>query len=88
MQHNISEQIINEVSTYICEHLTEKNSIIDIEDNLYERGIIDSISLMKLLVFVETKYNINMNENDYDLDNFISINMISNFIQNKLSNTN
>jgi acyl carrier protein len=52
----------------------------DENTNLIERGIIDSMSLVRLISFIEENYEIQVQDEDIVPENFSSLNKISNFI--------
>ena len=51
---------------------------------LISGGIMDSISTMQLVNFIEHKYNFEFQAHEVDRDNLDSINLISNFIASKI----
>ena len=52
----------------------------DENTNLIERGIVDSMSLVRLISFIEENYEIQVQDEDIVPENFSSLNKISNFI--------
>jgi acyl carrier protein len=52
----------------------------DENTNLIERGIIDSMSLMRLISFIEEKYDIRVQDEDIVPEHFSSLNKIVSFI--------
>lgn len=52
----------------------------DENTNLIERGIVDSMSLVRLISFLEENYEIQVQDEDIVPENFSSLNKISNFI--------
>jgi acyl carrier protein len=52
----------------------------DENTNLIERGIIDSMSLVRLISFLEENYEIQIQDEDIVPENFSSLNKISSFI--------
>ncbi|SFB07743.1 acyl carrier protein [Clostridium frigidicarnis] len=65
-------------------HFFKKAEIND-EDNIYELGYVNSLFAMQLVMFIEKEFSINIGNNDLDLNNFSSINAISEFIEKKKS---
>jgi acyl carrier protein len=63
-------------------HLEEHNAgkLIDINDNLFELGVIDSFGLIKLVLFIEHELSVNIDLEDLDENNFSSIDKISQHI--------
>ena len=63
-------------------HLEEGGAgkLIDINDNLFELGVIDSFGLIKLVLFIEKELSVNIDLEDLDENNFSSIDKISQHI--------
>lgn len=49
-------------------------------DNLIENGIIDSLGIQKLIMYLENEFKINISDDDLIPDNFETISDIVNFI--------
>lgn len=52
-------------------------------DNIFELGFVDSMFALKLVVFIETEYGLKVGNEDLNLQNFSSIDHISDFIERK-----
>jgi acyl carrier protein len=50
---------------------------LSVEDNLIESGIIDSLGIMSLLMFIEEKFAIAINPDDLIPENFSSVQSIT-----------
>lgn len=50
------------------------------EDSLLENGIIDSIVIMELVLFLEKKYGMQISEDDLMPENFDSLRAIRNYV--------
>src|SRR5438309_1299440 len=48
--------------------------------DLFETGILDSLKVAELLMYLETKFDVRINPDHLELDNFRSIARISNFV--------
>ena len=48
-----------------------------------ENGIIDSMNVLELVMFVEEKYNIKVSDNDIIPDNFDSVERLANFVRSR-----
>jgi acyl carrier protein len=55
----------------------------DENTNLIERGIVDSMSLVRLISFIEENYEIQVQDEDIVPENFSSLNKISSFIKDR-----
>lgn len=59
--------------------------VLDNEAPLIEGGIIDSMSLINLIKFVEGKFGIGITEDEWDIDNFQTVNALAGFIKGKMA---
>ena len=83
MYNNIEEELKNEINILSKEAIGE-NIEINIGDNILEQGILDSPAIIKLVLFIEKKYKITIEQNEMNINNFESIKIIVEFINNKL----
>jgi methoxymalonate biosynthesis acyl carrier protein len=58
------------------------HDLADSED-IFSLGFVNSLLAMQLVMFVEKEFNVTIENDDLDLDNFRSINAISDLIQRK-----
>lgn len=78
----MKEQIRN----FIMNELLEDNTIEWNDDtDIISSGVIDSLSIVRLLVFVEDTYNISLYDS-LELEYFKSVNAIANMVSRKVSN--
>ena len=69
------------IKTFIrTELIYDDEKDFDENTNLIERGIIDSMSLVRLISFIEENYEIRVQDEDIVPENFSSLNKISSFI--------
>jgi acyl carrier protein len=54
------------------------------DDSLIDSGIIDSLSLLRLMSFIEKQFNIQIDDQEVVGDNFQTINVMKSFIEGKL----
>lgn len=54
-------------------------------DNIFEKGLVNSLFAMQLVVFIENDFGITMQNEDLELENFKDVNSIVALIQSKLS---
>lgn len=74
------------VRGYIDENLLifgEKVTFTD-EDNIFERGFVNSLFAMKLLTYVEQEFKIVVESEDMEISNFNSVNNIVKLIEKKI----
>lgn len=67
------------------EFLAEASGIPGIDDNteLFSTGIVNSLFAIQLVMYIEKTFNVEINMEDLDFNNFSSIAAISNFIESK-----
>jgi acyl carrier protein len=53
------------------------------DDSFLEQGIIDSVGIMELILFVEETYCLRVAEHEVTPDNFDSVNKLARYIQSK-----
>ncbi|MFC1745705.1 phosphopantetheine-binding protein [Candidatus Riflebacteria bacterium] len=64
--------------------LTRIDSGLSTQDNdssLLDSGIIDSLSILKLVNEIEEEFNIEIDENDLEIENFETLNKIAELIE-------
>ena len=53
------------------------------DEDIFSLGFVNSLLAMQLVTFVEKEFNVIIDNDDLDLDNFRSINAIADLIQRK-----
>ncbi|MEM8846116.1 MAG: acyl carrier protein [Bacteroidota bacterium] len=75
----------DEVKQFIVQQFgIEEHTTLNVQDNLIENGIIDSMGMMRLIRFVEKKYGIEVAFEEMLPENFESIQNISDYITTKI----
>lgn len=69
----ISEQLLN----------NELEEELEVNDDLLGDGILDSLTMMKLILFIEKEYNIKVPPQDMIIENFMSVGHISTYLAAK-----
>jgi len=78
-----------DVQTILRKYITEEfmheldPKVLNGEFPLIEKGVIDSMGLVKLVLFIEEKFKIVIEEEELDIDNFGNLNAIADFICKK-----
>ncbi len=85
MAQDIS-QIKAIVKRYIVEHFLENKQVQDITDTtpLISGRLLDSISTMQLITYLEEQFKIEFEAHEVDKENFENITVIANFVNKKL----
>ncbi|MGN7610524.1 acyl carrier protein [Magnetococcales bacterium HHB-1] len=76
-----SEEIMEEARDFIGQFIS--NPDIDADVDLFAEGLVNSLFAMQLVLFVEQKYGIKVENEDLDYENFKSLNTIVQFIQKR-----
>lgn len=80
---NVKEQI----RAYIKDTIVQNDQInVDNNTPLISGGIIDSISTLKMVDFIETTYKIEVQPHEVDRENLDTVDLIAQFITGKLQN--
>jgi len=76
----------NILMNYIISELANSKNIekLDPSDNLIENGIIDSLGIMKLLMFLENTYSLKISDDELTMENFQSHNTILSLVNRKI----
>lgn len=85
MMGAMEEQIRN----YITDNLMFGEVTLQLDDDasLLELGIVDSVGVMELVLFVEEAFSLQIADDEIVLENFDSITQLSKFVQSKLNTT-
>ena len=76
--------IKSDLISYVTRDIvTSRGVVISDDTDLLTSGILDSLSLMKLVVFVEEQFGIVVGETELIPKNFISVSAISQFVSAK-----
>jgi acyl carrier protein len=79
------DDIRNKIRAYIQERFLKNTSSSELSDTtpLISGGIIDSISTMQLISFLEKEFDFEFQPHEVDRENLDSINIISDFVYTK-----
>ena len=77
-----SQEIVRD---YVSRELADDGKGTDLkeEDNLLANGIMDSLGVLKLVSFIEQKFDIRVPDEDVTVQNFRSLKDIANYLENK-----
>jgi acyl carrier protein len=80
-----NEDIKEVVRAYLLQNLFDSGSGDELTDStpLISGGILDSISTLQLVSFLEEKFKIEFRPNEVDQDNLNTISRIANFVRSK-----
>jgi methoxymalonate biosynthesis acyl carrier protein len=76
---------MNQTQTQIKEFLSRffKNHDLQPEEDIFALGFVNSLLAMQLVAFVEKEFGVRVEDEDLDLDNFRTIQAISNLVARK-----
>jgi acyl carrier protein len=66
----------------------KKYDQVGINENLITSGVIDSLGIMKLILFLEEKYSVKITDEDLTPENFESIQSVFSLVKKGLSRKN
>ena len=81
---SILEDLEKVLLTEIAVDLDKKSLAPD--EDLLELGIIDSLGIMKLIVFMEGTFGVEVAEEEIVPENFQTLNLIAEFVEKKMQN--
>jgi acyl carrier protein len=55
------------------------------DDSFLESGIVDSMAVMELAMFVEEKFNVAVDDQEITPENFDSVSRLANYVRSKLN---
>ncbi|WP_402721335.1 acyl carrier protein [Janthinobacterium rivuli] len=61
------------------------SSPVSDDDDVFSLGVVDSLFALQLVLFVEQAFDLLVEGDDLNLDNFCTINAISSFVESKHS---
>ena len=64
---------------------SEKAKGLGPDDSLLERGLLDSMAIVKLISFLEDRFGVQLSDDEFDPDNFETLNAISALVEAKRS---
>ena len=79
---SILENLKNILLTEIAVDLGKKS--LDPDEDLLEQGIIDSLGIMKLVLFMEETYGIAVADEEVVPENFQTVSMMVRFVEQKM----
>ena len=83
MVNTISEELIIEINS-LAEEAIGESIVVGVDNKILEKGILDSPAIIKLILFIEKKYNVTIEQDEMNIDNFNSINEIEKLIKSKI----
>jgi acyl carrier protein len=83
-----NEQLAGSIHKFIEDDLLMGQGVdFSSDDALLEEGIIDSLGLLEVVTFIETEFDITVDDAEVTLDNFGSVNAIAAFVKSSKNET-
>lgn len=74
------------IQKFILDELAKgRKKTIDVNDDLLGEGIIDSLGILQLVAFIEEKFKYTVPDEDVVIENFMSVNALSRYLDQKLT---
>lgn len=75
------------IKKFILENymFTSNTNELDNDESFLKRGLIDSTSVLEIIMFLEDEYHIKVDDDEMIAENLDSVNNIVNFINRKLA---
>lgn len=80
---NIKDELLVIIENEIGDDLNMLVYDIPLDDDLFQYGI-DSLNIMKVILGIEEKYDIVFDDEELNIENFITINAICHTVEGKL----
>lgn len=74
------------VRTYILENFmfTDDESLLNDDDSLQEKGLIDSTGLLEVITFIEDEFGVKVADSEMTPDNLDTVNNIVKYVSSKI----
>jgi methoxymalonate biosynthesis acyl carrier protein len=77
------DEIKKEIRTFLARYIRDPH--VKDEDDLFASGFINSLFAMQMVLFVEKKFAVKVENDDLDRKNFATINALARFVSHKTS---
>jgi len=73
----------NTIRTFLSKYIN--NDAYANADNLFTKGLVSSLFAMQLVAYLESNFNLAIDNSELDIENFKSVDAISDFVERKLA---
>ncbi|HET6844098.1 MAG TPA: acyl carrier protein [Candidatus Angelobacter sp.] len=77
--------IASEILSYIRTQLSADVAHIDLDCNLWTEGYLDSTAILELILWLESSYNITVQNEELTPENFATLRNIEEFVQRSMA---
>ena len=74
--------ISNDIKDFLGDHINIEE--LDLDEDIFQSGYVNSLFAMQLVMFVEKKFGIKVENEDLEITNFNSVGNLSTFVIKKL----
>jgi len=77
--------IVTTIQDYITRELVKNKSHIDPDESLIGSGLLDSLTLLQLIAFLEDEFGVKVESSDMAPENFQTLNAMKTFLEQKMA---
>ena len=81
MEYIVREKIRNIIENNL--NIFDSDVEFNDDDHIFRKGFVDSLFAVKLLAFLEQEFDIKIDNEDLNIENFHSVNRIISFVESK-----
>ena len=81
MEYIVREKIRNIIENNL--NIFDSDVEFSDDDHIFRKGFVDSLFAVKLLAFLEQEFDIKIDNEDLNIENFQSVNKIISFVETK-----
>ncbi|MRH99217.1 acyl carrier protein [Kriegella sp. EG-1] len=78
----MNKAIINYITDELLNETLEDN--LEVDDDLLGGGILDSMGMMKLILFIEKEFGVKVPPEDMIIENFMTVSHITTYLEKKI----
>ncbi len=76
-------EIINKTKTFLQRYIGDRD--LESDEDIFSSGLVNSLFSMQLVLFLEKEFQFKIENEDLDLKNFRTLNLISEFVLTKMA---
>lgn len=77
----MSQAIVNTVRQFLEEYIRVEK--FENDENIFAKKYVNSLFAMQLILFIEKSFGVKVENEDLDINNFSSVNAITDFVSSK-----
>ncbi len=77
----MSQAIVSTVRQFLEEYIRVEK--FENDENIFAKKYVNSLFAMQLILFIEKSFGVKVENEDLDIDNFSSVNAITDFVSSK-----